>query len=80
MMCTPCVSADWYVSQLNRDWETYLDSCFGDADGLLFHSFVDRHLVPRFHLIKLIDAAHTLQTHRVRTQLSIGWQSNKHKP
>lgn len=58
----------------------YLDSRFGDADGLLFHSFVDRHLVSRFHLIKLIDATHTLQTHHVRTQLSIDWQSNKYKP
>lgn len=39
----------------------YLDSSLGDADGLLFHGFVDGHLVLQVHLVKLINAAHTLE-------------------
>ena len=32
----------------------------GDADGLLFHRFVNCNLVFNVHLVKLIDAAHTV--------------------
>lgn len=38
----------------------YLDSRLGDADGLLLHGFVDGYLVLEVHLVKLVNAAHTL--------------------
>ncbi|KAF3858565.1 hypothetical protein F7725_011766 [Dissostichus mawsoni] len=39
----------------------YLDSGLGDADGLLLHGLMDGHLVLKVHLVKLINAAHTLE-------------------
>lgn len=42
----------------------YLDSSLGDADGLLLHGFVDGHLIFNVHLVKLVDAAHTLPRDR----------------
>lgn len=48
---------DWTLNM-----QSYLDSSFGDANGLLLHSFMDGHLVFEVHLVKLIDAAHTLET------------------
>ena len=38
-----------------------LDARLGDGDGLLFHGFVDGHLVLGVHLIKLINTADTLK-------------------
>ena len=40
--------------------ECGLDASLGDGDGLLLHGFVDGHLIPHVHLVKLIDAAHAL--------------------
>ena len=37
-----------------------LDPGLGDGDGLLLHSLVDGHLVTLVHLVKLVNAAHTL--------------------
>ncbi|KAG7227342.1 hypothetical protein INR49_000347 [Caranx melampygus] len=42
------------------DLTRYLDSGLGDADGLLLHGFMDGHLVLEVHLVKLINATHTL--------------------
>lgn len=41
---------------------SYLDPSFGDGDGLLLHGLMDGYLIPRLHLVKLINAAHTLWT------------------
>lgn len=38
-----------------------LDTGLGDWNGLLFHGFVNSHLVSQVHLVKLIDAAYTLK-------------------
>jgi hypothetical protein len=46
-----------------------LDAGFGDRDGLLFHGFVDRHLVSRVHLVKLVDAADPVVRQHQRARL-----------
>lgn len=40
----------------------YLDTSFSDGDCLLFHGFVNGHLILRIHLIKLVNATDTLKT------------------
>ena len=42
-------------------WDTHLDTSLGDGDRLLFHGFMYSHLVLDVHLVKLINATHTLE-------------------
>ena len=38
----------------------YLDTSFGDGDGLLFHSLMNGHLIFGVHLVKLVNAANAI--------------------
>ena len=43
---------------------SYLDTSFGYWNSLLFHGFMDSHLIFRIHFVKFINAANTLQTNK----------------
>ena len=47
-----------------------LNSCFGNGNGLLFHGFVNSHLVFDIHLVKLINAADAVVCQHERTCLN----------
>lgn len=43
---------------------SYLDTSFSYWNSLLFHGFMDSHLIFRIHFVKFINAANTLQTNK----------------
>ena len=43
---------------------SYLDTSFGYWNSLLFHGFMDSHLIFRIHFVKFINAANTLQSNK----------------
>lgn len=55
-------TSDWIGSSQDRGTgiERGVDSCLGDRDGLLFHSFVNGNLILDVHLVELVDAADTM--------------------
>ena len=43
---------------------SYLDTSFSYWNSLLFHGFMDSHLIFRIHFVKFINATNTLQTNK----------------
>ena len=52
-----------------RASDAYLDTCFGNGNGLLLHGLVDGHLILHIHLVKLVNAADAIVCQHQRSSL-----------